>query len=291
MDLSRSAFIVAFEPKTIARIVEQNAQELDVSIDSEPLLSRIKIADSKKEIFASFSDIKSLAKDGISKQNIEREENAIFAYPLSLYISAEGTENIDKAIVAKFAQTVLLALIALLASSYLAFLASKHFSRQIQTLVKEVLALGKGDFTKRLEVKSNDELGKLAKAFNQIASKMQLEHEHRLMEEKISLAIRQSLDLDQVLVATVTELGKALGASRVCLALVEVPKSKDSIDIKPQNLELIFDYIWCDENKNGTPLSNRSLHLEENSIISMIIEQGSILSMDVKRNKQQQLHK
>ncbi len=107
---------------------------------------------------------------------------------------------------------------------------------------------------------------------------MQLEHDHRLLEEKISLAIRQSLDLDQVLVATVTELGKALAASRVCLALVEMPKSPDTS--QPQKLELIFDYIWCDENKSGLPLKNRSLRLEENSILSMIIEQGSILSMD-----------
>jgi len=279
IDLSTSALIVAIEPKTLTRIVAQDAQELDSVVDHAPLFSSISIADGKKEIFVTTDENISSAKSEANTKKLFQVDDQVFVSPLNIYISATPAPSIEKEIVGKFTKTILLAIIALLASSYLAFIASKQFSRQIKLLVKEVLALGRGDFTKRLEIKSNDELGKLAKAFNQIASKMQLEHDHRLMEEKISLAIRQSLDLDQVLIATVTELGKALAASRVCLALVEIPKSADQS--KPKNLELIFDYVWCDESKNGTPLNDRLLRLEDDSIMSMIIEQGSILSMDV----------
>lgn len=279
LDLSGSALVVAIEPKTFVRIIEQYAQEMDSALGQGPFFSNVSVADSQKEVFATTNKDLTLAKPETNSGKLAAIDNQVILSPLNLYISAKRGDAIDKAIAAKFTQTIILALIALFASSYLAYLASKHFSRQIKLLVKEVLALGRGDFTKRLEIKSNDELGKLAKAFNQIASKMQLEHDHRLMEEKISLAIRQSLDLDQVLIATVTELGKALGASRVCLALVEIPKSLSEPKLK--NLELTFDYVWCDESKNGMPLSNRLLRLEEDSIMSMIIEQGSILSMDV----------
>lgn len=182
-------------------------------------------------------------------------------------------------------QTALLAVLALLFSAYLVFLATWHFSRQIRFLVGEVLALGRGDLTRRVAVKSNDELGKLAKAFNRIADKIQTNHEHKEIEEKISQAIRQSLDLDQVLMTTVSELGKALAASRCCLALMDNTSNNGDHKLNFANQELIFDYVWFDQNKNGAALVNRSLHITENSIMSMIIEQGSILSLDVLDNE------
>ncbi len=199
------------------------------------------------------------------------------------YCLLQGHSNhvTKQAILSLLSQTVFLAVLALLCSAYLVLLATWHFSRQIKLLVREVLALGRGDLSRRVVVRSNDELGKLAKAFNQIAAKLQINHEHKETEEKISQAIRQSLDLDQVLMTTVSELGQALGASRCCLALID--NISGNGDNKPHRTdqELIFDYIWFDSNKNGTALSNRSLHITEYSIMSMIIEQGSILSLDV----------
>lgn len=41
-----------------------------------------------------------------------------------------------------------------------------HFTRAINSLVREALSLGRGDFGKRVQVRSNDELGLLA--FNEL---------------------------------------------------------------------------------------------------------------------------
>lgn len=206
---------------------------------------------------------------------------AISSYLQFCLLQGKSAHITKQALSSLLTQTTLLAILAALASAYLVFLATWHFSRQIRLLVKEVLALGRGDLSKRVKVTSNDELGKLAKAFNQIAAKLQISHEHKETEEKISLAIRQSLDLDQVLMTTVSELGKALGASRCCLALIDNTSPNGDHRTRPADQELIFDYIWFDGDKGGTALDNRSLHITEYSIMSMIIEQGSILSLDV----------
>jgi len=206
---------------------------------------------------------------------------AVFAYQLFCLLQGKSDHVAKAALLSLLVQTVMLAILAILSSIYLVFLASWHFSRQIRLLVKEVLALGRGDLSARVKVNSNDELGKLARAFNHIADKLQVNHEHKDTEEKISQAIRQSLDLDQVLMTTVSELGKALGASRCCLALVDNTSSNGDNQIHRADQELIFDYVWFDKDKNGTALNNRSLHITEYSIMSMIIDQGSILSLDV----------
>ncbi len=270
-NLSSSKLLIAIDAAVVEKILKENQQNIVDDLSSGLTTSKFALADSAKHIFPPLTEANHSPKSQMEK----------FVPSLGLYVIAYKASGVrlDNPLNAWLTQTLLLSLIALLGSSYLVYLASKHFTRQIKLLVKEVLSLGHGDFTQRLDVRSNDELGKLAKAVNKIASKMQLDQEHRLMEEKISQAIRQSLDLDQVLMSTVTELGRALEASRCCLALVDNSRTKDG-QKKGLNQELIFDYVWCDEGKNGTALNNRSLAIEEDGVMSMIIEQGSILSLD-----------
>ena len=270
-NFSGSKWVIALDPKILEKILATSQQNMFGDLAGGAIFTTLALADSTKHIFAYVSE----------GNNSPRSQVEKFVPSLGVYVIANrGGVRLDNPINAWLMQTLLLALIAILASCYLVFVASKHFTRQIKLLVKDVLSLGRGDFSKRLVINSNDELGKLAKAVNKIASRMQLDQEHRRLEEKISLAIRQSLDLDEVLVATVTELGKALEASRCCLALVDTSGTKDGKD-NPSSRELIFDYVWCDENKNGSPLINRSLNIENSGVMGMIIEQGSILSLDV----------
>ncbi|HEY9786961.1 MAG TPA: HAMP domain-containing protein, partial [Candidatus Obscuribacterales bacterium] len=113
-------------------------------------------------------------------------------------------------------------------SVVLALWATLHFTKSIHVLVREALAVGRGDFTKRVHVPARDELGLLARAFNQMASRLQINHEMKTMIEGISESIRRSLDLDQILNTTVSELGAALNASRCCLALVDTHFTQDT---------------------------------------------------------------
>jgi len=158
----------------------------------------------------------------------------------------------------------------------LAYAATTHFTRTIHVLTREALAVGRGEFDKRVQVPARDELGVLARAFNSMASRLEINQEQQAMIEKLSEAIRQSLDLNEILNTTVREIGQALGASRCCLALLDAHETADVSDD-----ELVFNYVWWNTKLGGTPLNNRSILITDNSVLKMIMEQGSILSLDM----------
>jgi diguanylate cyclase (GGDEF)-like protein len=162
------------------------------------------------------------------------------------------------------------------ASVLLAYIATRHFTANINVLVKEALALGRGDLSKRVKVKAADELGTLARAFNYMANNLQMDQEQKRLVEKLSESIRRSLELDQILNTTVKELGRALSVSRCCLALLDLSAREDS-----SNQELIFKHVWYDSTAGGAPLHNRMVPLSENGILRSMIERGSIISLDV----------
>ncbi|MBS1956839.1 MAG: diguanylate cyclase [Cyanobacteria bacterium SZAS-4] len=158
----------------------------------------------------------------------------------------------------------------------LAFLVTSHFTSTIHVLVREALAIGRGDLTKRVHVPAKDELGLLARAFNQMATQLEVGQDQKAMIEKLSESIRQSLDINEILNTTVRELGQALSASRCCLALLD---TKDTADISDD--ELVFNHVWWDEKFGGAALQNKIIRITKDSVMQMIIEQGSILSLDV----------
>lgn len=161
-------------------------------------------------------------------------------------------------------------------SVMLAYWATLHFTRTIRVLVKESLAIGHGDFSKRVNVAARDEFGLLARAFNQMAGHLEMNKDMKNMIDQVSESIRQSLDLDQVLNTTVSELGQALGSSRCCLALVDNHCTLDTSDD-----ELVFNHMWTDSSKGGSALKNRSILITKHSVLKLILQQGSILSLDV----------
>jgi diguanylate cyclase (GGDEF)-like protein len=171
---------------------------------------------------------------------------------------------------------VLLSVAAIAIAVLLTYLVTLHFTDNIDVLVKEAQAIGKGDFSRRVYVKTGDELGSLAQAFNQMASQLQINQEQKFLVEKLADAIRQSLDLEQILDTTVRELGRALSASRCCLALID-----NFNDGSRAANELVFDHIWSDSSLAGNELTHRSVVIQEKSVIEMIIQQGSILALDL----------
>ncbi len=161
-------------------------------------------------------------------------------------------------------------------SVVLAFRFAYHFTGPINELVREALSIGRGDLHKRVKLESGDEFGLLSRAFNQMAANLELNREHKLMVEKISNSIRQSLDLDEILNTAVSELGKALSASRCCIAIINANGPSDLCAE-----QLVFDYVWWDPARAGAPLKNRSIVMTDESMLKTIMEQGTILSMDV----------
>ncbi|CAN5178315.1 hypothetical protein BH11CYA1_BH11CYA1_15770 [soil metagenome] len=174
---------------------------------------------------------------------------------------------------------IALAACAIGISFVLAYSATSHFTKTINGLVREALSLGKGDFSKRVEVKSSDELGLLARAFNEMANTLELDRDQKNMVNRISESVRQSLDLDEILNTTVKELGQNLNASRCCLALIDTHQTAELEDD-----ELSFDYVWWNEEFNGNSLNNRKVLISENDVLRRIIDQGSIIWLDVLDN-------
>ncbi len=172
---------------------------------------------------------------------------------------------------------VVLALCAISVSVALACAVTSHFTKTIHVLVKEAIAIGKGDFSKRVKVPARDELGLLARAFNEMAMMLESDKEHKTMVQGISESIRQCLDLDDILNTAVRELGQNLEASRCCLALLD---TKDTADVADD--ELIFNYVWWNEQLGGSPLKNRSILVTEHSELRNILQQGTVLSMDIR---------
>jgi diguanylate cyclase (GGDEF)-like protein len=109
-----------------------------------------------------------------------------------------------------------------------------------------------------------------------MADKLELDSQQKFMIERLSEAIRQSLDLEQILNTTVRELGKALEASRCCIALID-----ENAKYETGSIELIFDHVWCDPEHDGVPLAHRSILVTPKSVMSLMLEQGSILSLDL----------
>lgn len=169
-----------------------------------------------------------------------------------------------------------LAAIATGVSFILAYWSTSHFTRTINGLVREALSLSKGDFSKRVEVASNDELGLLARAFNGMAETLEMDRDQKTMVNRISDSVRQSLDLEEILNTTVKELGQNLGASRCCLALID-----GTCTAGGYRQTLSFDYVWWNEELGGSNLRNRHLTIDQNTTMGKIIAQGTTIWLDV----------
>jgi diguanylate cyclase (GGDEF)-like protein len=192
-----------------------------------------------------------------------------------LVISGTPTQAIYGSAQERLLILVLSTVLAVGVAFLLAYGFTRNFTTPIYELVREALAIGKGDLSKRVQTSQGGELGLLARAFNQMALNLELNREHKAMIERISESIRQSLDMHEILNTTVFELGRALNASRCCLAVVE----HSGQDITGRKLE--FNYVWFNDKLGGTALKNRSIVITEGSILKIILEQGAILSLDV----------
>ena len=95
-------------------------------------------------------------------------------------------------------QTIALALIGLASAISLAFLAWRMIAFPIEELEHVTIQLAGGDYLRRAKVHANDEIGRLATAFNQMASNL-LERDQRIAAEiserkKVEEALRASRD-------------------------------------------------------------------------------------------------
>lgn len=79
------------------------------------------------------------------------------------------------------------AVLALIIAGFVSFILSRSISKPLGEMTETALKMAEGDFSKRVEVKNKDEVGKLAKSFNYLAKTLQ-ETQRDLAQEKDQLA-------------------------------------------------------------------------------------------------------
>lgn len=157
---------------------------------------------------------------------------------------------------------VIFSVAAIAFSLLLAIAATRHFTYPIHDLVREALAIGRGDFHKRARVRAQDELGLLARAFNLMAQNLELSMERRTMVEQIVGSMRRSLNLDEMLNTLAKELSDSISCSRVAIALMD--KNKHSGDY------IEFGYIYAQE---GILNSQRKFQIARSSSVNMTMQE------------------
>ena len=129
------------------------------------------------------------AMSGKTGNNVYEDKSFIdYAYPIKkyiIYVRDTKTEVLD--ITQSMMLIVTQALfIGILIAIILGFLMSRTITRPIKNITKKAEALAKGRFDTKIDVKSRDEIGKLAKAFNYMSSVIKSSLEE-IDQEKIKL--------------------------------------------------------------------------------------------------------
>ncbi|MCB0391345.1 MAG: SpoIIE family protein phosphatase [Bdellovibrionales bacterium] len=110
-------------------------------------------------------------------------EEQVFGYILVTF----NTHDITEFIAANTQKTIYITLIYMLIIAAITFLLSGYAVRNLNLLRDATSKVAKGDYSIRVNLNSNDELGDLAKSFNKMAAETS-----RLLEEKVEKARMES---------------------------------------------------------------------------------------------------
>ncbi len=115
-------------------------------------------------------------------QRMNRESNFPPTYQVSIYSMAEATQNQQdlESLIIRFGSVLLAG--ALLISVLL----SNGFSAPIRELVAATVEIQKGNFDVRVTVRSKDEVGQLAKSFNEMTSELALKEKYRAVLDMVA---------------------------------------------------------------------------------------------------------
>ncbi|MCD6049818.1 MAG: cyaB [Verrucomicrobia bacterium] len=115
-------------------------------------------------------------------QRMNRESNFPATYQVSIYSMAEATQNQQdlESLIIRFGSMLLAG--ALLISVLL----SNGFSAPIREMVTATSEIQKGNFNVRVTVRSKDEVGQLAKSFNEMTAELALKEKYRAVLDMVA---------------------------------------------------------------------------------------------------------
>lgn len=149
--------------------------------------------------------------------------------------------EVDQALSSLRAAFLLAAVVGLVVAIVMSALASHFASRTLRTLMESVRAVSRGERRGRVEVPSNDELGRIARSFNQVTAELD-EAMVRLGNERAQLeAILDGMSEAVMALDVEQRITRANSAALSLLGLTEEPRGTSLVEIvrAPPLTELI----------------------------------------------------
>jgi len=159
------------------------------------------LAPSERERVAELFEIQELAQEGISTLQVGGEEFLFSVSPLAESIEGSVWVVLQRALAAEMAPyqrlrwTLLALFLASLAASVVAAVAvARSVTRPVLDLAEGVRSIGAGDYSRRVKICREDEIGQLAGSFNQMAEDLaEKERVRNLLGKVVSPAIADEL--------------------------------------------------------------------------------------------------
>ncbi|MBK3494171.1 methyl-accepting chemotaxis protein [Viridibacillus sp. YIM B01967] len=156
------------------------------------------------------------------------------------------SKEIDNAASPILFTTILVLAVAIVASSIAVYFVIKAITKPIGNLKECAVTISKGDLTEKVDIKSNDEIGQLGQAFNDMQDSL------RTLIQKVEINAEQVASSAEELTANADQTSMA--TEQVAIAIQEVSSSADT------------QTTHADKNAEAlNELSNSILHIAESS--------------------------
>ncbi|WP_235828133.1 methyl-accepting chemotaxis protein [Brevibacillus migulae] len=114
-----------------------------------------------------------------------------------------STDEVAKEAGPIFTNTLIVLVIAVLSGAFLVYLITRSINKPLDMLIGAAERISEGDLTRRIELKTNDELGKLGVSFNKMADSL------GLLISEVSHSANQLAASSEQLTASAEQTGKA----------------------------------------------------------------------------------
>lgn len=162
--------------------------------------------------------------------------------------------------------------IFLIIGSIVLSLISKRITTPIQKLVHSVNLISKGDLTQKVDIRSRDEIGELAEAFNQMTSRLkqsyeQLEEYSRTLEQKVAERTRELEELYRfnesiirnapIGISTINDQGIVTSQNPAWAEIMDLKDSQTAVGMKVVDIPTIRNtgllHVFKDALEKGIP--------------------------------------
>jgi len=188
--------------------------------------------------------------------------------------------GLDRKIVIMQERILLLAVFGILIGLMAGYYFASRISTPIVKLNEAVVTIAKGNFDKRVDVKSKDEVGKLAQSFNQMAADLQASTKALIYKERVAKELELAAKIQKELLPTSTPKVQGLDIAAGLVPAAEI--GGDCFDFIYPNEDVLLSYIG-DVTGHGVP--SGLVVAVANAVVYSFAHEENIVDILVKANK------